>query len=64
MKIAEIKSKKNKKVCRKKKNLKIIKIIKTVTTQLQNNISYLEKINIDSLKRNHKPFMRSNKSIS
>ena len=64
MKIAEIKSKKNKKVCRKKKNLKIIKLIKTVTTQLQNNISYLEKINIDSLKRNHKPFMGNNKSIS
>ena len=36
-------------------------------TQLENKISYLEKkqnkINIDSFKKNHKKFMRNNKSI-
>ena len=39
-------------MCHKTKNLKIIKVIKNVTTQLENNISYLgkSKINIDSLK--------------
>ena len=55
-----------KKVCHKTKNLKIIKIMKTVTTQLENNISYLgkSKIKIDSLKGNHKPPIKNNKSIS
>ena len=34
-------------------------------TQLEREINYLEKnkINIDSLKKNHKPFIRNNKSI-
>ena len=60
------KSNNKKKVCHKTKNSKIIKIIKTVTTQLENNISYLgkSKINIDSLKGNHKPSIKNNKSIS
>ena len=40
--------------------------MKTVTTQLENNISYLgkSKIKIDSLKGNHKPPIKNNKSIS
>ena len=60
------KSNKKKKVCHKTKNLKLIKVIKNVTTQLENNISYLgkSKINIDSLKGNHKPSIKNNKLIS
>ena len=59
------KSKRHKKVCHKKK-LKFENYKNCIeTTHLENEINYLEKnkIDIDSIKENHKEFVKSNKSI-
>ena len=66
MTVVKINSKIHKKVCHKKNKLKFESYENCLeATQLENKINYKEKnkINIDSLKKNHKQFIKSNKSI-